>query len=204
MKKILLTSAGLSKSLENLVLKQIAKRASEIKVIFIPSAATHTDGAREGLAMCMSGLQNIGILSDNIFIYNLQYLLSKNYSRTYSSQIKNISPSFRLLTVKEMNEYDILIFCGGESSILLNEVNRTGFDDIIKQSVENGLFYIGVSAGSMIAAGNLPNTLGFIKNTLSVHCEVGMPCGDLPHNKEINLSDTQAIWIYDNYAQIIE
>ena len=60
------------------------------------------------------------------------------------------------MRVEELNQYDIIVFCGGNATTLLNEVNRTGFSDPLKQAIENGLVYLGISAGSMIAAGILP------------------------------------------------
>jgi Peptidase E len=204
MKNILLTSAGLSENLEEFFWKKIKKKPSEIKVIFVPSASTHSDDAREGISLCMFKLINMGILPENIFVYHLGYLLSKNYTRTYSSEVTNVPPLFRLLSVEEMNKYDMLIFSGGEASILLSEINRTGFHEVIKQAVENGLFYLGISAGSMVAAGNFSDSLGYVRNTIFVHCEEGTLPGDLPQDVEIYLTDTQAIWIGENSAQIIE
>lgn len=159
MKKLLLTSAGLSDSLKELFFKQIKKKPQEIKIIFIPSSSTVNDGAREGLSVCMFELENMGILPENIFVYDLRYILSKNYSRTYSSNLTQIPPIFRLLSVDDMREYDVLLFSGGDASVLLDEINRTGFNEVIAQAIENGLFYLGISAGSMVAAGNMPNNL---------------------------------------------
>lgn len=112
MKKVLLTSAGLSDRL-----------------------------AREGISLCTFLLTSMGIVPSNILVYHLGYLLSKNYTRTYSSMVTNSPPLFRLLSLEEMNEYDVLLFGGGDAGILLNEINRTGFHEVIKQAVENGLFY---------------------------------------------------------------
>jgi len=124
--------------------------------------------------------------------------------RTYSSNVTNGPAQFRLLSIEEMQEYDVLLFGGGEASILLNEINRTGFNEVVNQAVENGLFYVGISAGSMIAAGNLANNLGYIKNPILFHCEKGTPCGNIPQEGEIHLTDSQAVWIDGSVSQIIE
>ncbi|MBL4937772.1 Type 1 glutamine amidotransferase-like domain-containing protein [Clostridium sp. YIM B02515] len=204
MKKILLTSAGLSESLKKLFFTQIMKKPQEIKIILVPSALTNNDGAREGLLLGIFELENMGILPENIFVYDLRYILSKNYSRMHPLNLNNIPSIFRLLSVDEMNEYDVLLFSGGNASVLLDEINRTGFNEVAIQAVDNGLFYLGVSAGSMVAAGNLPYNLGYVKNTITVHCEKGTTCGNLPQQGEIYLTNTQAIWIYGDYAQIVE
>lgn len=204
MKNILLTSNGLNKNLEEFFWKKIKKEPPALKIILVPSASTHCDSAREGISLCIFKLSKMGILPENISIYNLGYLLSKDYSRTYSSEVTNVPPMFRLLSVKEMSTYDMLIFSGGEAGILLSEINRTGFNDIIKQAVENGLFYFGISAGSMITAGNFADSLGYIRHTVHVHCDKGTPSGELPQESDIYLKDGQAIWIDENSAKIIE
>lgn len=124
-------------------------------------------------------------------MYHLGYLLSKDYVRTYSSMLTDVPPFLRILSVDEMNEYDILLLGGSDAGILLTEINRTDFDVVMKQAIENGLFYLGVSAGSMVAAGNLPFNLGYIKNPIEVHSEKGTTCGSLPHDGTIYLTDSQ-------------
>lgn len=204
LKKILLTSAGLSENFKKLFFEKIKKKPQEIKIIFVPSASTVNDGAREGISLCIFELENMGILPENIFVYDLRYILSKNYSRMYPLNLNYIPPIFRLLSVDEMNEYDVLLFSGGNASVLLDEINRTGFNEVVTQAVDNGLFYIGISAGSMVVAGNLPYNLGYVKNSITVHCEKGTPCGYLPQDGEIYLTNTQAIWIDGDNAQIVE
>ncbi len=204
MRRLLLTSAGLTKNLELFFFDKIQKRPCDIKVILVPSASIMNDGAREGISLCMFNLMNMGILEENISVYHLGYLLSKNYTRTYSSEVTDISPLYRLLSVDELNHYDLLVFSGGDSAILLSEINRTGFDEVIKESVENGLFYLGVSAGSMVTAGNFSDSLGYIRNEIHVHCKEGTSCGDLPKDNPVYLADTQAIWIEGNSVKIID
>ena len=204
MKKILLTSGGLSPGLQKIFLEQIGKEANDIKVIFVPTAAMYSDNAKEYISLIMYYMNNMGILSKNIFMYHLGYLLSKDYNPTYLSDIPTIPSFLRLLSAEEMNEFDVLFFLGGEAIPLLDEINRTGFNEIIHQAIKNGMFYIGASAGSMIAAGNLQNGLGYVKNHIEVHCEKGTPCGDLPKEGTIYLTDAQAIWINGDVTQIIE
>lgn len=200
MKRLLLTSTGFrNKRFATLFLEKINKAPSDIKVIFIPTAATD-DGAREMLPYCYQDLTNTGIPPENIFIYELRHLKSQNNNNV---QI-DLPKQFRLLSFKEIAEYDAVYFCGGDESHLLNEINRTGFNEILKTVVENGMFYIGTSAGAVIAAANLPSNLGFIKNNLYVHCAKGTPCGKLPVEKDILLTDRQAVWIEGNNYEIIE
>ena len=200
MKRMLLTSTGFgNKRFASLFLEKINKKAADIKVIFIPTAAID-EGAKETLPYCYQDLTNAGILSKNIFTYELRYLLSQSNNKNKS----NIPQHFRLLTDEEMKDYDAIYFCGGDEAYLLNEINRTGFKEILKTAVENGLFYIGASAGAVIAAGNLRNNLGFIENKLYVHCDKGTPCGKMPMGKAIRLTDKQAVWIEGDNYEIID
>ena len=198
MKRLLLTSTGFAnKSFASLFLEKINKDAADIKVLFVPTAATD-DGAREMLPYCYQDLTGAGILPENIFIYELRHLISQGHNKS------NYPQHFRLLSVKEMENYDAVYFCGGDEAHLLNEVNRTGFNKILKSAVENGLFYIGASAGAVIAAKNLPNNLGFIENHLYVHCVKGTTCGKLLTDMDIHLTDQQAVWIERDSYEIIE
>lgn len=200
MKRLLLTSTGFSnKRFASLFLEKINKKAADIKVIFIPTAAID-DGAKEMLPYCFQDLTSIGILPENIFIYELRYLISQGNNRNKS----NIPRNFHLLTVEELKDYDAIYFCGGDTRHLLNEINRTGFYTILKTAVENGLFYIGASAGAVIAAGNYRNNLGFTENKLYVHCDQGTPCGKMPTGKPIRLTDKQAVWIEGDNYEIID
>ena len=64
----------------------IGKCPEEVKMLFIPTAGIETDGAREGIAICLYELSLMGIRSENIFVYNLELILSKGYKRTYGMQ----------------------------------------------------------------------------------------------------------------------
>ena len=204
MRKLLLTSTGFSnKHIEKLFLQNINKTADKIKVIFVPTAA-NCDDSKEMLPYCMLDLLNAGILKENILIYELKYLMSAKNSRVHKAGDAEISINFRLLSYDEIMQYDAIYFCGGYSEILLDEINRTGFNDVLKKAVDNGLFYIGVSAGSIVTAGNLSDNLGYIKNELSVHAESGTSCGLLPDNEKIALTNSQAICIEGNKCEIID
>jgi dipeptidase E len=52
---------------------------------------------------------------------------------------------------KALNTSDILYVEGGNTFYLLKAVRDTGFEKIVKEAIENGLVYWGVSAGSYIA-----------------------------------------------------
>ena len=52
---------------------------------------------------------------------------------------------------KALNGYDVVLVEGGNTFYLLKAVRESGFDRVVKDLVENGVVYIGSSAGSYIA-----------------------------------------------------
>ena len=181
MRKILLTSTGFeNKKFEKLFLSNIGKEVDQIKVIFVPTAAIDDD-AKEMLPKCMDDLLNAGILPENILTYDLDYLISFD----------------------EAKKYDAIYFCGGTSEHLLNEINKSGFNFILNKLVDEGMFYIGVSAGSVIASNEYLDNLGYIDCYVDVHCENGSHCGIIENNDDIFLTDNQAIWICNDVKEII-
>ena len=203
MRTLFLSSSGLNESTTKLFWKCIGKEPQNTKVIFVPSAAIENDAAREGIVICLERLMSMGIPISNIFLYDLALLLSDGYKRTYSSYVDDIPTQIRLMNVEELSQYDTIVFCGGNASVLLNEVNRTGFSKPLKQAIENGLVYLGISAGSMIAAGNFADGLGYLTNPLIPHVEIGNPCGEITNNDSIKLSDGQIVWIQGERQEII-
>ena len=203
MRTLFLSSSGLNESTTRVFWECIKKEPANTKAIFVPSAAVGNDSAREGIAVCVERLINMGISLKNIFIYDLSLLLSAGYERTYSNYLQDIPVQFRLMSVAELNQYDIIIFCGGNASTLLNEVNRTGFSDPLKQAIENGLIYLGISAGSMIAAGNFADGLGYVTNPLIPHAKRGIPCGEVPKDGLVELVDGQVVLIKGERKEII-
>ena len=203
MRTLFLSSSGLNENTSIEFWKCIKKDPADTKVIFVPSAAVGTDGAREGIALCVEGLMNMGIPFENILIYDLSLLISENYKRTYSCYVQNIPTPIRLMSVEEINQYDAIVFCGGDASRLLNEVKRTGFSTPLKQAVENGLIYLGVSAGSMIAAGNFPDGLGYLTNPIIPHAEEGTSCATLSSDEPVKMVDGQVIVIKGDKKEII-
>lgn len=203
MRTLFLSSNGLNENTARVFWECIEKEPVNTKAILVPSAAVVNDGAREGIAVCLERLMSMGIPLNSIFMYDLLLVTSVGYKRTYSSYIKKVPAQLRLLTVEELNQYDIIVFCGGNASTLLNEVNRTGFSEPLKQAIENGLIYLGISAGSMIAAGNFSNGLGYLRNPLKPHAEKGIQCGAVPKDGLIELADEQVVLIKGEYKEII-
>ena len=138
--KLLLTSAGFNnKKIEEKFLEIVEVPKEKIKTLFIPTAAISED-ARAMVKECKKDLLDAGVLEQHIITYNLD----------------------REYTYEEMCNFNAIYFCGGNTQYLLDKVNDTKFNLILSQFLENGGVYIGVSAGSIIAASNLKNNLGYI------------------------------------------
>ena len=184
MKRIMLSSTGFTnKNLERLFLDNIDKPVEQVRVVFVPTAANDEE-SKSILPFCMQDLTDAGVLDENIITYNLD----------------------RRMELDELLTFDAIYFCGGSETHLMDAVNKANFAPVLLQAVEKGLFYIGVSAGSMIASSSVPNNLGIISNLLEPHCEENItPCGPLPSgNLPVNISDDQAVWITDEGAVILQ
>ena len=69
--------------------------------------------------------------------------------------------------------------------------------------LKTGLIYVGISAGSMYAAGNLTDGLHIIDNPIIPHWN-GSETTVLPNGKdEIKLADGKAVYVEDNYMSVI-
>lgn len=174
-----------------------------MKILYIPTAGIATDGAREGLAICFEEFSLMGIRNENIFVYNLELIISKDYKRTYSSYIKEPAMITRLLTIEELELFDAVFVSGGDAAVLCREMVRTGFDRILEQAINHGLMYVGISAGSMYAAGNLDDGLHIINNPVVPHSN-GTKLVTISCDREvIQLSDGQAVYVEGNCVSLI-
>lgn len=193
--KVLLTSAGFEhidrKQKTNAVnrfLEMLDKPAYEAKVLFIPTAA-NSDEAKEMAALCRDELLRIGVLLENITVYDID----------------------GSLTIDEAMTHDVIYFTGGDTDYLLKQIKETKFDSIIKKMVYANKVYVGVSAGSLIATPNIgkptdakTSGLALVHAYLSVHQPEGTtPEADLPL-PHIPLTDNQALAVNWSGYEIVE
>ena len=184
MENIILTANGFeNKNVGRIFLEMVNKESSQIKVVFVPTAAIFAD-AIEVLPKCLHDLLDLNIPAENIMVYDLHYKMEYN----------------------ELIKYDAIYFCGGDPSYLLRRINETGFNEILKEYIQNGGIYIGVSAGSIIMANNLPNNLGYLSCKLDVHGNEGIKNGKFNPEEysNIKLPDNKAIIIINNEYEVIE
>lgn len=184
MQNIILTSTGFTnKNIEEKFLSLVNVPNDKVKVIFIPTAAI-TEDAKVWIPICKNDLLDAGILEDNIVTYDLD----------------------RIMSCDEICNFNAIYVCGGTTEHLLNKMSEAKFHIPLKKFLDNGGVYVGVSAGSVALAKNLPSNLGYINCTLNVHSEEGTECGYLNTSDcpIIKLTDNQAIIIIDNNITIIE
>ena len=134
-KKLFLTSSGLSADMKKKFFDIIGKCPEDVKVLYIPTAGIETDGAREGFAVCFQELSSMGIRYENILVYNLELILSKDYQRTYSTCVTDPYMLTRLLTIEELQSFDAVVVSGGDAAVLCREMIRTGFDRTIEKAI---------------------------------------------------------------------
>ncbi len=125
MKKLLLTSAGTNVKEE--IIKILPKPASELKVAYIITASKPE--------------------------------LDKNYALVDRNELLKIGFQIEDLDIEGKNEKelrkilinkDIIYVQGGNTFYLLKAVKESGFNKVVKEMIDKGKIYIGVSAGSYI------------------------------------------------------
>ena len=126
MKTMLLTSAGMQVKEE--ILKILPKPANQIKVAYIVTAA--------------KGEQD------------------SSYVKEDALKMKEMGFEVEEVDVEDKDENDLRILLsgkdviyvqGGNTFYLMKYVKESGFDKVVKELIEKGVIYIGVSAGSYIA-----------------------------------------------------
>ena len=171
--RVMLTSCGLeTQKIKDCFLTMLGKEGAKAKALFIPTAAIDAD-AIEVLPKCMNDLLKCGIPKENIRVFDLH----------------------QNMPMDELKTYDVVYLTGGRTSYLLERINDTGFRETLLTYIRDNGFVIGVSAGSIIFANNLPGNLELLDTKLDVHCEASSYTGKVsfPLMENMKLSNTAAI-----------
>ena len=140
MKKILLTSCGIiGERLVTEFKKLFTKEILELKLLYIPVAADGEDGDKTWLDEEYATILELGIKQENILEYKLDYDIN-------------------------INNFDAIYMIGGNTEYLLKMIRKTNFDKKIHEAIENGVVYIGSSAGSMVLGANIYASNTFFKD----------------------------------------
>lgn len=183
--RILLTSAGLeTEEIKNYFVDMANKDMSLVQALFIPTAAINAE-AIEVLPKCMNDLLKCGIPGKNIRVYDLHDGMDIN----------------------ELQQYDLVYLCGGDTYYLLERINETGFNKTLMEYIQADGLVIGVSAGSLIFSNNLCHNLGLLDTKLDVHCKEGEKRGKVayPLKDNVRLTNTCALVVreFPNGLEII-
>ena len=119
----------------------------------------------DGSFLLKYGYSLTGIPKDQMFIgyVTTAYQVSRNnfqFFENYKNKVKEAGYKFEEINIDGKNENEIREFFknknvihieGGNTFFLLKKMKETGFDKIVKDLVNNGVVYIGTSAGSYVA-----------------------------------------------------
>lgn len=126
MKQLFLTSS--SEDVMDDIVDKLPKSPKELNLAFINTAAEVEDGDHWWVKAEKDKLIEVGFKVDEFSIKGMS-----------KEEIE-----------KRLENKQIIYFCGGNTFYLLDQVIKTGCDEIIKNKIEKGVIYIGSSAGSMI------------------------------------------------------
>ena len=127
LKNMILTSS-LYESIE-LVKKFLDKNTESKKILFIPTA-TNVDEYKKYIHLTQKVFEDFGYEVENFDV------------SIFSEEIAK----------EKLSEAKIIFISGGNTFYLLQELKRKNLIPYLKERIENGLLYIGESAGSVIAA----------------------------------------------------
>ena len=127
MKNMILTSS-LYESIE-LVKKFLDKNTESKKILFIPTAA-NVEEYKKYMHLTQKAFEDFGYEVENFDV------------SVFSEEIAK----------EKLSEAKIVFISGGNIFYLLQELKRKNLITYLKERIENGLLYIGESAGSVIAA----------------------------------------------------
>jgi len=202
MTKLLLTSTGLAnQNIKNHFLQIIDKPISQVKIIFVPTASRSEEELKY-VNDSKKELLDLGIPENNIKTLNLD----------------------KPVSFQDVEGFDIIYVCGGNTFYLLKKVRETGFDKVIIEFTKTGKLYFGVSAGSILVCPNIDIASPFDENDVNLTDLTGLNLTDVivsPHYceeekpiidefkkksqyKVIPLTDNQALLIIDGETKIIE
>lgn len=199
--KLLLTSSGLSKRVIGEALQDMFEKSpSEVKVGFIPTAANVEPYSKDWVISQFDQLQRYGF---------------------YQIDIVDIAADGVDWRTR-LDACDMLWLSGGNTFYLLDQVRKTGFDEWLRQNIDNKV-YVGGSASTIlvtptikIADGVDENTVGLTDLTglnlidfeINVHCDAaGLEAtgeyAKQTENKVYALDDLSAIKIVDGSVEVI-
>ena len=124
----MILTSSLYESIE-LVKKFLDKNTESKKILFIPTAA-NVEEYKKYMHLTQKAFEDFGYEGENFDV------------SVFSEEIAK----------EKLSEAKIVFISGGNTFYLLQELKRKNLITYLKERIENGLLYIGESAGSVIAA----------------------------------------------------
>ena len=124
----MILTSSLYESIE-LVKKFLDKNTESKKILFIPTAA-NVEEYKKYMHLTQKAFEDFGYEVENFDV------------SVFSEEIAK----------EKLSEAKIIFISGGNTFYLLQELKRKNLIPYLKERIENGLLYIGESAGSVIAA----------------------------------------------------
>ncbi len=199
--KLLLTSRGLSTpKLRKFFVSKLPKKPEECSLLLISTVESKDEEVWGKWAK--NEIEKLGI--KNITVFNL-------YKERMDSGLRRNDRG-------ENKKFDVIYMLGGGTFSILKQLRKTGVDKFITKSVKNNAFFLGISAGSIIAgpniesAGwgseaddndvNLKNLVGLELTNIVVfpHYEDKLKKEIAEFQKKVNykiipIKDSEAVWI---------
>jgi dipeptidase E len=193
MKKILLTSTGLQyKAIADTFLAVTPVKPEDLKVLFIPTAS-RTEEEMFFVRKSLNELLSVGVKNENV---------------------KWFDPDVRSTHLTNP-QFDCLYVCGGNTFFLLHKLKESGFFLKISKWVNEGLFYVGASAGSVIASPDINYILWMDGNDIGLKDTSGFSfiiSSIIPHYtddfataaSDLRLTGKEVVTISDSEALLIQ
>lgn len=192
MNKIVLTSCGVIDSeLKKQFYDLLNKDINKVKLLYITIAVDgEKDTDRTWLEEEYATILKLGIKEENITEFNYE---------------KDIDFSY----------YDIIYVIGGNTFYLLKELREKQLDSKIIKAINNGIIYIGSSAGSIILGKSIETALPYDENWVKLEDFKGLNIVDgiiIPHaNRKSDFIKEakekyidKIIELYDDYGIVIK
>ena len=162
MGNIVLTSCGIrNKDFKNDFYKIINRDdIGNKKVLYITTASDGEDGNKKWMEEEFQTILDLGFDKGSIIEYKIG------------------EPNINI------NEYDVIYMMGGNTFYLMDMIRKHSFDSVIKEAINNGIIYIGSSAGSIILGNSLEYALPFDENLVQLKDLSGLKIVDgiiIPH-----------------------
>ncbi len=161
--RLLLTSAGISTpAIASEFSRLVNKRFSAVKAILIPTASRSKE---ELVYVEESKKQLLSLGIKTIKSVNLDHAITKT----------------------ELDWFDVVYVCGGNTFYLLDQARKNDFGPVIKQFANNVGVYVGVSAGSILVGPSVETALPFDTNDVKMKDFTGLGLTDVivyPHYTE--------------------